>query len=562
MRGRHLTRWASSLPTILVLAAVILLTGAFHLLSGPGQDGALGAAGGPTVTGVSPVDGAKDCSLHQVFTVTFDQAMDASTLTSANLYIYQAGGFPMQATVTYDAATMTATLTPKVVLEFGATYYVTLSSNVKSAGGLSVAGAPLTWHFDTVKPIVPHITGFSPADGQVGCPLTQVITITFDIPMDPLTFTSSSFYFAKRGGFPLPATISYNPNTMTATLTPVQPLEEAGTYDVSLTSAVRGLTGTFVVGTPKVWSFSTILVQPPALVEKTPADGAQDQPLDVMVTVTFDREMDRKTVTADTFYIEEVGRGRLDANLTANQNLITLTPAIQLNPETTYKVTITTGIKNVKGASVIGAPISWTFKTKRVPLPYSDVPLTHPYFTAIFNLAKQHVISGYTDGTYRPSNPVTRQQFAKMICRALGYQLSEDSVSPFTDFNHSFPGHFVDPNDVYYPDHYIAAAYAHGVILGKTDTTFAPYDNITRYQVITMLVRAIDDINRDLLKTPDAGFVSTWDPSRSEQHGKNARLAEFNGLLEGLPLSTLDPLGPMTRGEIAQLEWNLINFLP
>jgi hypothetical protein len=74
-------------------------------------------------------------------------------------------------------------------------------------------------------------------------------------------------------------------------------------------------------------------------------------------------------------------------------------------------------------------------------------------------------------------------------------------------------------------------------------------------------VRAIDDIDRGLLKNPPATYEPTWNPSLSPDHGQNARLAEFNGLLAQLPWATLDPSAPMSRGEIAQLEWNLVKFL-
>ena len=107
----------------------------------------------------------------------------------------------------------------------------------------------------------------------------------------------------------------------------------------------------------------------------------------------------------------------------------------------------------------------------------------------------------------------------------------------------------------------MAVAWAHGIVSGKISNVFAPYENISRFQAITMVVRAIDDIDRGLLKNPPTTYKSTWNPSLSRDHGQNARLAEFNGLLALLPLATLDPLAPMARGEIAQLEWNLVAFL-
>jgi hypothetical protein len=561
MSRRHTDRWTGILPAILLLAAVILVSGVIQVLPGSGADRAIGASPPPTVTSASPVDGAENCPLDQVFRVSFDQDMDQTTLVPGALYILKGSGMPLPATVSYDAATRTATLSPLAKLEAGSAYYVALSVTVKSSTGAGVAGAPLLWHFHTVEPIPPHIAGRTPADGSTGQPLTSVISVTFDTPMDAGTFTSSSFYYAKQGGYPLPATISYDSATMTATLTPAAPIEEATTYQVTLTSAVRGVTGTFVVGTPVVWSFTTILVQPPAVTGLTPADGAQEQPVDVMVMISFDREMDRNTVNPDSFYIQKVGGEPLPSVLTCNGNAATLTPEIHLDPDTTYKVTVTGAVKNVKGASVIGAPITWTFKTKQMPLPFSDVPVSHPYFTAILQLAEREIIGGFGGGLFRPEIPVTRQQFAKMIVLALGYHPSEDSTSPFTDVTRTDAGHLVDAADPYYPDHYVAVAVAHGIVMGETSTIFAPYKNISRFQAVTMVVRAIDDIDRGLLKNPPATYEPTWNPSLSPDHGQNARLAEFNGLLAQLPWATLDPSAPMSRGEIAQLEWNLVKFL-
>ena len=52
---------------------------------------------------------------------------------------------------------------------------------------------------------------------------------------------------------------------------------------------------------------------------------------------------------------------------------------------------------------------------------FPTFPATHPYYAAITDLASRGIIGGYQDGTFGPDNPVTRQQFAKMIVLAGGY---------------------------------------------------------------------------------------------------------------------------------------------
>ena len=116
-------------------------------------------------------------------------------------------------------------------------------------------------------------------------------------------------------------------------------------------------------------------------------------------------------------------------------------------------------------------------------------------------------------------------------------------------------------NDPFYPAKYVAVCAQRGIIQGKTATIFAPYDNVTRYQAITMAVRACDSVDRGLLNTPPSTYASTWDPALNAAHGQNARLAEYNGLLAGIPISQLNPQSAMTRGEIAQLLWNLVQLL-
>jgi len=182
---------------------------------------------------------------------------------------------------------------------------------------------------------------------------------------------------------------------------------------------------------------------------------------------------------------------------------------------------------------------------------FPDVPSTHPYHSAITDLASRGVVSGYTDGTFGPGDEIRRQQFAKMIVLAGGYPVSESDICPFTDVEIGGPATF-------FPDNYVAVCAARGITLGKTATTFDPYTSITRLQVISMVMRAADDLQPGLLAAPPDGWqgASNWDLDAT--HGANAARAEYNGLLAGLEISTLAPNGNMTRGEVAQVLFNLL----
>ncbi len=184
---------------------------------------------------------------------------------------------------------------------------------------------------------------------------------------------------------------------------------------------------------------------------------------------------------------------------------------------------------------------------------FPDVPSSHPYYDAINDLASRGIIGGYANGTFGPSDPVTRQQFAKMIVKTLSLPVSEwDNWWPFTDVMTDLPS-----EDPLYPDHYIAVCAAHGITTGKTATTFDPYSNISRYQVISMVVRGADGLVPGLLIVAPAGWAGSVGWESNPTHGANAGRAEYNGLLAGLGLAALDPYGNMSRGEVALVLHNL-----
>ena len=200
--------------------------------------------------------------------------------------------------------------------------------------------------------------------------------------------------------------------------------------------------------------------------------------------------------------------------------------------------------------------IEVTYEAAGTTASFPDVPLGSPYYEAVMGLADEEVVSGYTDGRFGPSDFVTRQQFAKMIVRAVGYPVFTSDVCPFTDVSKSYPGHYVDPNDPLYPDHYIAVAAEHHITVGldPTTTTFGPYRNITMAQVVTMVVRTGIDLG--LWDSPPHAFEPPFEDF-GEPHYPYARMGAAHGLFNGYP----GPWGwfaPATRGQCAFFIWKLM----
>jgi hypothetical protein len=190
---------------------------------------------------------------------------------------------------------------------------------------------------------------------------------------------------------------------------------------------------------------------------------------------------------------------------------------------------------------------------------FPDVPASNPYYAAITALSSRGVASGFSDGTFGPSKPVLRKQFAKMIVGAMGLTVTEqdwqDAGRPFVDLGRDDP-------DSLYPHDYVAVAKAHGLTTGKTSTTFAPNANITRAQIVTMVVRAARNLGSALAPV-GPNYVGAFSGYANSTHGENVHVADYNGLLRGL-LVAGNPSAWMaanaTRGEVAQVLRNLMQL--
>ena len=66
--------------------------------------------------------------------------------------------------------------------------------------------------------------------------------------------------------------------------------------------------------------------------------------------------------------------------------------------------------------------------------PYKDVPTTNTFAGYIAYCAKEKIISGYADGTFRPANSLTGYAFMKMLLGALGY---DSAIEGYTGANWS-----------------------------------------------------------------------------------------------------------------------------
>lgn len=105
------------------------------------------------------------------------------------------------------------------------------------------------------------------------------------------------------------------------------------------------------------------------------------------------------------------------------------------------------------------------------------------YKKAVDWLQENGVVQGYSDGTFRPENEVTRAEFLKMLYETIGMENLETTL-PFTD---------IDQNAWYMK--YLKEAYASHVINGYSDGTFKPNSNISFKESVKIITSALFDVD-------------------------------------------------------------------
>lgn len=185
------------------------------------------------------------------------------------------GGAIWEKSSSLDTISFTATKTPRIV---DADQYVHNVSSTKQninngrTGGTSTTGSGLLliadvnatkryWHHydgttssgDTTGPTV---TGVSPADAATGLAVSANVTGTFSEAMDPTTINSTTFTLTDSAGVTVPAAVSYDGTSKTATLNPDADLKNDATYTATITTEVKDTSGN-ALASNKVWSFKT-----------------------------------------------------------------------------------------------------------------------------------------------------------------------------------------------------------------------------------------------------------------------------------------------------------------
>ena len=216
-------------------------------------------------------------------------------------------------------------------------------------------------------------------------------------------------------------------------------------------------------------------------------------------------------VTCDKYTVEGLATGdKVDS--------VKIT-GIQSEPGESPNVASDAVIKNAKGEDV----------TANYKITYVDGVLK-----AIEVLNKEihfNYVIGYTDGTIRPSNNISRAEVATIFFRLLTDEAREQYTTT--------AGNFTDVKAGMWCNRAIATLTNMGIIKGYTDGSFQPNKSITRAELATIIARfAKLDVN-----------TKTFSDINGHWAQKNIELAAGNGWINGYEDGTFRPNNNITRAE-------------
>ena len=293
----------------------------------------------PTVT---PIDGAVGIEIDTNISATFIENIAPATITTNTIYITGISG-----SVSYDVPTRTATFNPNPNLSYDTTYTATISTDVEDLDGNSLQ-ADFTWSFTTgpaPDTTPPTIVSTTPIGGAINVPIDTFISAIFSEDMDALTIDTNTFSVDNG----VTGTISYDIGTKTATFTPTANLTYNTTYTVTVTTGVKDL-ALNPLQAEYTWTFTTVPAPdttPPVVESTSPDDNEADVPVDSVILVTFSENMDAATIDSNNLHLDN--GASCSVSYDAGTRTATLTPLADLDEDTTYTITVTTGAKDMAG---------------------------------------------------------------------------------------------------------------------------------------------------------------------------------------------------------------------
>ncbi|MBE9014661.1 DUF4082 domain-containing protein [Chroococcidiopsidales cyanobacterium LEGE 13417] len=392
----------------------------------------------PSVSSTSPSNGEPNAGIGSSVTATFSETVDPATINANTFVLKDSTNAIVPASVTYNAATRTATLQPSSSLVTGRTYTATVIGGTSQPRVQDLAGNPLvanfSWSFttttsssysfwnDTATPAIAansdtqavelgvkfksdlngYVTGirFYKGSGNTGTYIGNLWTSTGQL-LATATFSNETATGWQQVKFSQPVAINANTVYVASYHTSV------GRYAINegyfatasvdnpplhfLRDGESGGNGVYKYGTTgfpnqtyrasNYWvdvTFATNATNPPPPVTDTtapsisatsPSNGATNVSTSTSIAATFSEAIDPATINANTFVLQDANNALVPATVSydAASRTATLQPSNLLATGATYRATLRGGTTQPRVQDLAGNALAtnstWSFTT-------------------------------------------------------------------------------------------------------------------------------------------------------------------------------------------------------
>lgn len=177
----------------------------------------------------------------------------------------------------------------------------------------------------------------------------------------------------------------------------------------------------------------------------------------------------------------------------------------------------------------------------------ADYPWAVDYIT---RLADARVVSGYSDGSFKPNQPVKRADFIIMLLKAMGVDTAAKPQDNFTD---------VRADKYYY--NAVGLAKQIGIASGSTDGTFNPEGYITRQDMMILAKKAVE-IKTEAELTGDTAVLDKFADKGSISPYATESLAAMveAGIVSGTG-NNIQPKDNTTRAQAAVIICKIVDMM-
>jgi uncharacterized repeat protein (TIGR02059 family) len=185
------------------------------------------------------------------------------------------------------------------------------------------------------------------------------------------------------------------------------------------------------------------------------------------------------------------------------------------------------------------------------PVAFSDME-KHWSSSDVAMMAGKRIVEGKTSRTFAPNQPITREEFAVFVAKALGLS-GNSSAANFSDVRRtgsSAP--------------YIGAAAEAGIVLGHPDGTFRPNQTITREEMAVMIHRALEYAGKqDPASSAQPGLLTKFRDRQSISSWAQASVARavYAGIIQGSTKDLFKPKDPATRAEATVMLKRMLMYI-